>query len=100
MLSKGLWPGLERKPQPDLADALLGALAVAAPQATAFPPFAQKEKKPCAYCHVNPQGGGKRNYRGLYYKAHNLMFVEFDDAAEAKKAGEAVGPDPDPNTAP
>ncbi|MDX1932088.1 MAG: hypothetical protein SFU56_05755 [Capsulimonadales bacterium] len=79
---------------------LVAALSVAAPRATAFPPFTQKEGKPCGYCHVNEKGGGKRNYRGNYYKLRNLSFVEFDDAAEAKKAGEEVGPDPDPNTKP
>jgi tetratricopeptide (TPR) repeat protein len=78
--------------------AALGAVSIAPVKAT--PVFAQKEGKPCAYCHVNPNGGGKRNYRGLYYKAHNLTFAEFDDAAEAKKAGVEVGPDPDPNTKP
>lgn len=66
----------------------------------AFPPFTKKEGKPCGYCHVQVAGGGKRNYRGMYYKAHNLTFTEFDDAAEAKKAGEEVALDPDPNTKP
>jgi tetratricopeptide (TPR) repeat protein len=82
------------------ATALVAIGAVGSAPVKAFPPFAQKEGKPCAYCHVNPNGGGKRNYRGLYYKAHNLTFAEFDDAAEAKKASVEVGPDPDPNTKP
>lgn len=62
----------------------------------AFPPFVQKEGKPCAYCHVKAAGGGARNYRGQYYKANGLTFANFDDAAEAKKAGVEVGPEPTP----
>lgn len=65
--------------------------------AHATPAFAKKEAKSCGYCHVNPAGGGARNYRGLYYKAHGLSFASFDDAAEAKKAGVEIGPDPKPN---
>lgn len=77
--------------------ALIGG---SAQRSAAFPPFVQKEGKPCAYCHVKAEGGGKRNYRGLYYKAHELKFTEFDDDAEAKKVGEPVAPDPDPKTMP
>jgi tetratricopeptide (TPR) repeat protein len=89
-----------------LRAALGGALSALAlgllqtPAARAFPPFTQKEGKPCGFCHVKPEGGGKRNYRGLYYKAHELSFKEFDDAAEAKKAGEEVALDPDPTVKP
>ncbi|GAB4456958.1 MAG: hypothetical protein OHK0029_15820 [Armatimonadaceae bacterium] len=76
------------------------ALSLIMPQsAEAFPPFAEKEGKQCIYCHTKPTGG-KRNYRGMYYKAHNLTFSEFDDEAEAKKAGVAVGEDPNPETKP
>jgi hypothetical protein len=81
----------------------LGAVVVigasVAKPSEAFPPFAKKEGKPCAYCHTSPSGG-KRNYRGLFYKANKLTFEGFDDAAEAKKAGVEVGPDPDPATKP
>lgn len=63
--------------------------------AQAKPPFAEKEGKPCTYCHA-PDGPPKRNYRGVYYAAHNNTFEEFDDAAEAKKAGVAIGPDAEP----
>lgn len=73
--------------------------AFTAKPSEAKPPFAAKEGKPCAYCHATPSGGA-RNYRGLFYKAHNLTFEGFDDAAEAKKAGVEVGPDPDPATKP
>ncbi len=71
-----------------------------ATRSEAFPPFVAKEGKPCAYCHVKAEGGGKRNYRGMYYDAHGKTFAEFDDAAEAKKAGVEVGSDPDPNVKP
>jgi hypothetical protein len=80
------------------ASAVLLALTSAQP-AQAFPPFKDKEKKPCTFCHLKPEGGA-RNYRGLYYKAHNLTFTEFDDAAEAKKAGVEVAADPDPTVKP
>jgi tetratricopeptide (TPR) repeat protein len=80
--------------------ALTAVFAIGAPKSEARPPFAAKEGKPCAYCHVNPAGGGARNYRGNYYGAHDHTFAEFDDATEAKKAGEAVGPDPDPSVKP
>jgi hypothetical protein len=82
---------------------VLGALVVvgafSAKPSEAKPPFMAKEGKPCAYCHTTPSGGA-RNYRGLFYKAHNLTFEGFDDAAEAKKAGVEIGPDPDPATKP
>lgn len=77
--------------------ALLGAaFGPALRPAGAFPPYTKKEEKPCGYCHTNPKGGGKRNYRGAFYKANNLTFANFDDAAEAKKAGEEIGPEPTP----
>lgn len=74
-------------------------MLTSAQPAQAFPPFKDKEKKPCTFCHLKPEGGA-RNYRGLYYKAHMLTFAEFDDAAEAKKAGVEVAPDPDPTVKP
>ena len=62
--------------------------------ANAHPRFAKAEGVSCAYCHVNPKGGGKRNYRGDFYEK-SLSFVEFNDEAEAKKAGVEVGPEAD-----
>jgi hypothetical protein len=59
-------------------------------KAEAKPPFAKTEGVNCTYCHVGPP---KRNYRGDYYKMHNLTFAGFDDVAEAKKAGVDVGAD-------
>jgi hypothetical protein len=70
-------------------------MAISIGAAQAFPPFAKKEEKKCAYCHTSP-AGGKRNYRGLFYKANMLTFANFDDAAEAKKAGVEIGAEPDP----
>lgn len=69
-------------------------LALAVGSAQAKPPFAEKEGKKCNYCHA--PAPPKLGYRALYYKAHNLTFEGFDDAAEAKKAGAEVGPDPEP----
>jgi opacity protein-like surface antigen len=57
--------------------------------AEAKPPFAAKEGVKCSYCHA--PAPPTRNYRGKYYGMHNLSFAGFDDAAEAKKAGVAIG---------
>lgn len=67
--------------------------------ADARPQYAQKEGKPCGYCHLNPAGGGARGYRGQFYGANKLSFAQFDDAREAKIAGiepGASGPATDP----
>ena len=56
------------------------ALGLLAGTANAKPPFAEKEGVKCTYCHVQPP---QRNYRGNFYKANNLAFANFDDAAEA-----------------
>ena len=64
-------------------------LAAISMPASAKPPFAEKEGVACTYCHIQAP---KRNYRGDYYKSHRLSFAGFVDAAEAKKAGVAVGP--------
>ena len=82
------------------ATTVVAVAALSAVPGKAYPPFVQKEGKPCGYCHVAAAGKGPRNYRGTYYKVHNLSFMEFDDAAEAKKAGVEVAPDPDPKTMP
>jgi len=37
----------------------------------AKPEYAEKEKKECAFCHVNPAGGGDRNAHGQYYARNN-----------------------------
>lgn len=69
-------------------------------KALATPAFAKKENKPCVYCHIVP--GGPRNFRGLYYAAHNHSFADFDNEYEAKLAGvspDAMGPDAKPTVA-
>ena len=65
-------------------------LAFPARSAEARPPYAKKENKLCAYCHVDPKGGGPRNHRGTYYEAHNLSFAGFTDQDE--KAPKKSGP--------
>jgi glutathione peroxidase len=80
--------------------ALLALALIAGGRATAYPAFAMKEKKECVYCHVKP--GGDRNFRGLYYKAHDNSFSDFDNVYEAKLAGvdpASKGPDAVPKVA-
>ncbi len=72
--------------------ALMGAFGSGSP-AAARPKYAEKEKVNCVYCHVAP--GKARNFRGLYYKSHNLSFTEFDNVFEAMAAGvkaDSMGP--------
>ncbi|OGD74561.1 MAG: hypothetical protein A2Y64_00900 [Candidatus Coatesbacteria bacterium RBG_13_66_14] len=38
--------------------------------ASARPEYADRERKDCVYCHLDPRGGGERNERGLYYTTH------------------------------
>ena len=58
-----------------LAAAVLFAGLVAAPRsATALPAYSQKEGKACAYCHVNPAGGGARNAKGKQYEDNGHKF--------------------------
>ena len=47
--------------------------------ASARPVYALKERRQCAYCHLNPKGGGPRNPRGLYYAAHKYSFADYDE---------------------
>lgn len=65
--------------------ALAAAAVLAASPAQARPAYAMKENVKCDYCHVTP--GGPRNFRGVYYRAHNHSFAEFDNVYEAKAAG-------------
>jgi hypothetical protein len=71
----------------------LTAIVTATSAAHAKPPFAEKEGVKCSYCHA--PSPPKRNYRGDFYKMHEMSFAGFDDAAEAKKAGVPVGADAD-----
>jgi hypothetical protein len=41
----------------------------------AKPAYAEKEKKECGFCHVNPAGGGERNVRGQYYAKNKYSLV-------------------------
>src|SRR5690242_13032423 len=78
----------------------LALMALSAAPAFARPEYARKENVTCLYCHVQP--GGPRNFRGMYYRAHNRSFAEFDNVFEAKMAGvspEAMGGDARPTTA-
>src|SRR5947209_7612726 len=65
--------------------ALLVLLGILAPAAHARPRYAQREGVECIYCHERP--GDERNFRGLYYEAHDLSFKDFDEMFEAKLAG-------------
>jgi len=56
------------------AVALLTGLLFAPRSASALPAYAQKEGKPCGYCHVNPAGGGERNAKGKQYEANGHKF--------------------------
>lgn len=53
--------------------------------AWALPKYAQKENKPCGYCHVKPGGGGARNARGVWYAAHGHSFRGYAPAKPASK---------------
>ena len=57
--------------------ALVAAVLGITSAAFATPIFAKKEKKKCAFCHVNPAGGGKRNAAGEWYQSHNHSLVGF-----------------------
>ncbi len=65
--------------------ALACGLSTISSPANARPAYAKKEGKGCNYCHVVP--GGPRNFRGMYYGAHNRSFADFDNEFEAKAAG-------------
>lgn len=55
--------------------------------AEARPVYARQEGKACGYCHVRPQGGGARGFRGQFYGANNLSFQGFDEKRESRIAG-------------
>ena len=45
----------------------------------ARPVYAIETGKPCAYCHVDPKGGGPRNPRGLYFATNKHSFKGYDE---------------------
>jgi hypothetical protein len=68
--------------------AIAGGLLTLAAASQAKPEYARKEKKACAYCHVNPNGGGARNPRGVFYGMHNHTFEGYDEAKVMGAAAE------------
>ena len=56
-----------------LASVLCALLLVTSAPADAKKAFAKRENKPCAHCHLNPNGGGPRNTTGLYYQAKQSL---------------------------
>lgn len=70
---------------------VIAAVVSSTSSADATKIFAAKERKVCAYCHLNPAGGGARGFRGLYYAGHKFAFTKFVEAAQAKKAGVTPG---------
>lgn len=77
-----------------LTISLICAVMLAGPLALvthAKPAYATKEKKACAYCHLKPSGGGARGFRGIYYKAKDLSFKDFNEKKEAELAGVKEG---------
>lgn len=73
--------------------AAISAAWTAPGAALARPEFAQKEKKLCAFCHVDPSGGGPRNRRGQYYdrNGHSLkgLPVQFKSLWKMEAPAEA-----------
>jgi hypothetical protein len=68
------------------------ALMLGSGAAFAKPAFAEKEKKPCGYCHVNPAGGGARNARGIYYQTHNFSFEGYVEPLTFKRVWRVDAP--------
>ena len=77
------------------AVALVAGLSIAAPPrpAEARPEYAKKEGKECAYCHVNPKGGGPRNAKGEEYLKNGKKFPPAPGGFGEDKAfsSEAIG---------
>jgi hypothetical protein len=56
------------------ATAVLAGLAVMPQSASALPTYADKERKDCGYCHVNPAGGSVLNAKGREYQTNGRKF--------------------------
>lgn len=63
------------------------ALATLPAGAAALPQYAAQEQKQCLHCHVDPGGGGARNFRGQYFEAHDFSFAGFDEKTAAGGSG-------------
>ena len=70
-----------------LVASAITAVLLASP-ASARPAYALKEGAKCEYCHIAPAVGC--NFRGLYYRAHDHSFADFDNVYEARAAGVAA----------
>jgi len=70
----------------------VGALVLLAAGSQAKPEYAKREKRACAYCHINPAGGGARNMRGAYYETHEHSFKGFNEATTANQDQKKTGP--------
>lgn len=69
---------------------LAGMFMIVSGPADARPVYAIKEGRPCAYCHVNPNGGGPRNPRGLYYAMNKHSFAGYDEVRVMGRTGSTV----------
>lgn len=67
-----------------------GVLLVCGAASDAKPEYAAKEKKECAFCHVNPAGRGERNHRGQYYAKNKYSLVGLPLALKAAWKVEAT----------
>jgi hypothetical protein len=70
---------------------LVSSIAFLSASSVARPVYARNESKPCGYCHVRPQGGGSRGFRGQFYGANGLSFEQFKEEREAIIAGLTSG---------
>src|SRR5438132_9524758 len=86
---------LQREKMMRLAARLVAGLGLLAAcgQVQARPEYARKEMKVCAYCHINPNGGGARNPRGIYYFTHAKSFAGYDEEkVMGKQVEKKAGP--------
>jgi hypothetical protein len=76
---------------------ILALFASVASTASATPAFAQKEKKPCLFCHTNPRGGSNFvNDAGKWYKVRKTLVGFKPATAPGKPAPKKPTPKPAP----
>jgi hypothetical protein len=72
---------------------VLGAVPI-----DARPMYAARERKACAFCHINPAGGGPRNIRGQFYASRDHKFPDpqptMDEIREILAQKAAADPSP------